>query len=120
MITEIAAGLRDWVVESLGDAGVTVSFEAPGKIAALPAVGLYLFEVVPVPLSRAERRPPLQLALHYLVTAWADHAERAHELLVKLMLRAMDGSRWHVEDGAFPIAPPSRTCRRTRSRSPSR
>jgi len=80
-----------------------LSLEAPGVRPTGRGVGLYLLELIQSPPPSTSRRPPLQLALRYLVTAWSDKPEDAHQMLVDLMFAAMENSDFQVEQEPVPL-----------------
>jgi hypothetical protein len=55
------------------------------------------------PPPSTNRRPPLQLILRYLVSAWSDKPEDAHQLLVQLMFSAMENKDFQVELESIPM-----------------
>jgi len=87
--------LREFITAIVG-AGVTVSPSAPAA-ATGRVVGCYLLEVVPAPAERSVRRPPLQVALRYLITTWDDDHLAAHRLLGQLLFAAMADDTLDVE-----------------------
>jgi hypothetical protein len=88
MIETIDARLVEWVQSVVGP--VTVSLEPPLTGSDEESVSVYLLELVRLPPPRGQERPPLQLALRYLVTVRADGPERAHHLLGELVLAALE------------------------------
>jgi hypothetical protein len=87
MIDRIDQKLTSWIQEALG--AVNVSLEPPSTGADARGVSLYLLDLVCSPPPRGARRPPLQFALRYLVTTWADQAEEAHRLLGEIVFAAL-------------------------------
>jgi hypothetical protein len=78
--------------------GVNVSLERPAlDQPAGRGVGLYLFELRERPPMRNTRREPLQLAVQYLVRAWAPDPADAHALLLDLAFAAMEEADFEVE-----------------------
>src|SRR5207253_2658567 len=65
---------------------------------------LYLMEVTPKPSSRGPRRPPLQVALTYLVTTWAPEPAASHRALGLLMFDAMKKPGVDVGPEPLPAA----------------
>jgi hypothetical protein len=103
MIEQADARLHDWALGVEPD--LDVSFGPPTNAHTTPrGVSLHLMELVPQPPPRGPERPPLQLALRYLVTTWADAVEDAHRLLGALVFAAMEQTDMQVElqplDGA--------------------
>jgi hypothetical protein len=81
--------IREWASATL--AGARVTHAPPGACEdGGSGVSLYLLEIRPAPAARGAERPPHQLALRYLVTAWAAEPEEAHRLLGELVFAAMD------------------------------
>jgi hypothetical protein len=68
---------------------VNVSLEPPSTSAGARGVSLYLLELVSSPPPRGANRPPLQFALRYLVTTWAEQADEAHRLLGEIAFAAL-------------------------------
>jgi hypothetical protein len=60
-------------------------------------VSLFLMELTSLPPMRGERRTPLQLALRYVVTTWAQDAGAAHRLLGDLVAAAMQEEDFEVQ-----------------------
>jgi hypothetical protein len=100
MIETVDARLVDWVQTVLGP--VPVSLEPPQADLDEEGVSLYLLELVRLPPPRGQERPPLQLALRYLVTTWADTPERAHHLLGELVLSALEQADLTVQLEPLP------------------
>jgi hypothetical protein len=102
LIDEVDRELKAWVGSVLG--GVAVSLAAPGDQTTGSGVGLYLLRVAKAPAARVgPGRPPLQLMLSYLVTAWSDDAEQAHHLLGELAFAALAHAEYEVEIEAAPV-----------------
>jgi hypothetical protein len=95
MIELVDARLVDWVRSVLGS--VSVTLEPPRANRAERGVSLYLLALDRLPPPRGTERPPLQLALVYLVTPWAEDVEQAHHLLGELVLAALDSAELTVE-----------------------
>lgn len=102
MASESDARLKDWVGSVIP--GVELSLEAPGTKKTGRGVGLYLLELVQSPPPSTSKRPPLQVVLRYLVTAWSDKPEDAHQMLVELMFAAMENMDFQVELEPIPLA----------------
>jgi len=100
MAEEFDRRLKDWVGTVLE--GVDVSLTSPEDQRTGRGVGLYLLELVQSPLPSTNKRPPLQLVLRYLITAWSDKPEDAHQMLVALMFAAMENKDFQVEMEALP------------------
>jgi len=101
MAEEFDMRLKDWVGTVLE--GVDVSLTPPEDQRSGRGVGLYLLELVQSPLPSTNKRPPLQLVLRYLITAWSDKPEDAHQMLVALMFAAMENKDFQVELEALPM-----------------
>lgn len=94
MIEEVDRKLQEWVSSVVGD--VEVRFDVPRDRPG-PAVWIYLLDLQSaLPEQRGERRP-LQMSLRYLITTWADEEPRAHALLGKLALAALERNDAQVE-----------------------
>ncbi len=102
MIETVDQRLKSWVERVLGD--TAVSLAAPARESVERGVGLYLLELGPAPVPRTARRPPLRLALSYLVTTGADSPERAHHLLGELVFAALDEPEFEVDLSPLPVA----------------
>jgi hypothetical protein len=102
MIDQVDQRLKDWVSGVLG--ATEVSLAAPSQAESGQGVGLYLMELVQTPAPRSVRRPPLQISLRYLVTAWAEEYEKAHRMLGVLMFAAMENSEFEVEQDPVPVS----------------
>ncbi|MCP5117259.1 MAG: carboxypeptidase regulatory-like domain-containing protein [bacterium] len=102
MIDETDQRLSDWVNSVLAD--VKVSLASPETQPKGKVVSLYLLDLAPVPSARGGRKiPPLQIALRYLVTAWADKPAVAHRLLGDLAFAAMEEEGFEVASEAPPV-----------------
>jgi len=93
--------LTDWVGAVVG-ARAQVALTAPADQHRGAGVSLFLMDLVSLPPMRGQRRAPLQLALRYLVTAWAEDAAAEHRLLGELVAAAMQ-----EEDFEVVLAPTS-------------
>ncbi len=111
MIDQIDERLSTWVEGVLG--GIKPQLTPPKDAEGTLAVNLYLLELVDDPLRRNTTRPPLQPALRYLVTTYADEPKDAHRLLGMLVYAAFAHEEFEVELkplphnswSAFKIAP---------------
>jgi hypothetical protein len=101
MAFEFDGRLKDWVGSVIQ--GAELSLEAPAGKKTGRGVGLYLLELIQAPPPSTTRRPPLQLALRYLMTAWSDTPEVAHQMLVAVMLAAMESTEFQVELEPVPM-----------------
>jgi hypothetical protein len=95
VIEQADARLRDWALAAVP--GLDISFAAPSNTHTGQGVSLHLMDLVRQPPPRGPNRPPLQLALRYLVTTWADTVEDAHRLLGQLVFAAMEQTDVEVE-----------------------
>ncbi len=102
MIDQVDQRLKDWVRTVLE--AIDVSFEPPSVAKKESGIRLYLVELAHTMQSRKGRRPPLQISLHYLVTAWADKPEDAHRMLGELVFAAMGNSEFEVVLDPIPVA----------------
>lgn len=94
MIDAASQQLEQWICKTLGLA--SVSFAPPGATKGKAGISCYLLELVENPPLRGARRAPLQLALHYLVTSWADSHEASQRLLGDLIFAAMEHEEYEV------------------------
>lgn len=101
MAEEFDERLRSWISSEVP--GAEVSLAAPKSQHSGRGVGLYLLELMQSPPPSTSKRPPLQLALRYLITAWSDKPEDAHEMLVGLMFAAMENRDFQVELEPIPL-----------------
>jgi hypothetical protein len=99
MIDQIDEQLREWVQKTLG---VSPSLAPPSDAPSDDEINLYLLELAERPPARGARRPPLQLTLRYLVTAWASQTEEAHRLLGELAFAAMEHPDFEVKLNPIP------------------
>jgi hypothetical protein len=101
MAFESDGKLKDWVGTVIP--GVELSLGAPDPRKTGRGLGLYLMELIQSPPPSSGRRLPLQVALRYLVTAWSDQPEDAHQMLVDLMFAAMESKDFQVEPETLPL-----------------
>lgn len=94
--------LEAWVKAVFDGEAVEVGFAPPGPGTSARLIGLHLFEAIPSPPLGTPRRPPLQAALRYLVTAWAATPAEEHRLLGELMFAALADPEMEVEKDALP------------------
>jgi hypothetical protein len=116
LIEQIDRQLKQWVekvlsASAIGETGTAeavppaaFSLAPPARDPAGCGVSCYLLELQDHPPARDTQRAPLQIALNYLVTAWAEQPEDAHRLLGRLVFAAMQEPEWEVL-----LAPPSET-----------
>jgi len=88
MIDRADEHVKEWIESALGVAPV---FAPPGADPLPAGVGVYLFGLEDAPPARSPKRPPLQLALRYLVTTADENVHEAHALLGKLAFQALEG-----------------------------
>jgi hypothetical protein len=81
---------------------VPVSLGAPGPKSTPKGIAVYLLDVSVDPPARSAKRPPLQVELRYLLTAWDDQEEESHRLLGSLLFAALDNPDFQVEPN--PVA----------------
>ena len=93
--------MLDWARRVVPD--VPVAIAPPPSSDAGTGVRIYLLSVAPVPAPRGSKRPPLQLALRYLVTTNADDDADAHRWLGVLAFDAMDTREWSVESDPLTV-----------------
>jgi hypothetical protein len=102
LIDQVDRRLQAWVGKVLD--GAQVSLAPPGKSLPEPGVGLYLMEIVNSPVAPDARSlAPQQIALRYLVTAWAEAAEDSHRLLGTLVFKALRNPDFQVELEPVPV-----------------
>src|SRR5436190_19967220 len=100
MIEKVDTQLTDWVKTLLK--GVDVSLAAPKPGETSRGVGLYLLELRDKPVPRGNTRPPIQIELHYLVTARASDPADSHALLSQLIFAAMANPDFEVDLEPLP------------------
>lgn len=101
MIDEADEKMLAWARRIVPD--VAVSIAPPLADDAEPGVRIHLLSIAPVQAARGAKRPPLELALRYLVTTTATDAADAHRWLGVLAFDAMDIREWSVESEPPPI-----------------
>jgi hypothetical protein len=87
--------LVDWAQRVLETSQITLT--PPNNSQSGQGVSLYLLSMASAFPAHASGRPPLQIALRYLVTTWADQPEEAHRLLGRLAFAAMETSEFEIE-----------------------
>jgi hypothetical protein len=65
---------------------------------------VFLLDVLHTPAHVTAKPSPLQLTLRYLVTAWAETPEDAHQLLADLAFSALGQADFQVEMEPLPVA----------------
>jgi len=111
MIDQADERMLEWARRVVPDVPVTIA--PPPSADATAGVRIHLLSLAPVPAPRGAKRPPLELALRYLVTTNADDEADAHRWLGVLAFDAMEARDWSVESEAidtelwraFEIAP---------------
>jgi hypothetical protein len=101
MIDQVDQRLSQWVATIVED--VPVTFAIPKDAQPGRGVSLYLCDMAGRPAARSERRPPLQILVRYVVSAWAEQAETAHRIVGELMFAAMQQAEFEVP--AEAVAP---------------
>jgi hypothetical protein len=87
--------VREWLRAIDPDADLSLA--PPGDDRPGLGVGLYLLGMAKRPAGRGSERPPLQVWLRYLVTAWAEEPERAQQLLLEICFAAMEDAEMEVD-----------------------
>jgi hypothetical protein len=95
MIGAVDDRLKAWVEAVL--TGVDVSLAPPDDSQTGRVANLYLMALADRPPLRSMKRPPLQLALDYLVTTGADTFQEAHRMLGELVFAAMENPEFQVD-----------------------
>ncbi len=102
MIDQVDTHVSEWIKGILSD--INVSLAAPKPSQTDRGVSLYLLELKDKPAPRSNTRPPLQIELRYLITAWANEPEQAHSLLGQLIFAAMGNTDFEVDLEPLPAA----------------
>lgn len=95
MIDEADDQMLAWAKRVVPD--VPASIAPPPAKDGEPGVRIHLLSLAPVPAARGAKRPPLELALRYLVTTSSANQADAHRWLGVLAFDAMDTTEWKVE-----------------------
>lgn len=101
MIDVVDARLKAWVETVVGTTEVALTPPRAGQ--GDPVIHLYLLQVVPSLSSPDNKRTPVSVMLHYLVTARADQPEQAHKLLGDLIFAAIDNPEFTLDFEPLPI-----------------
>jgi hypothetical protein len=101
MAFELDERLKDWVGSIVQQADFSLGTPVMKKDGR--GVGAYLLDILQTPPASTSKRPPLQLALRYLITSWSETPEEAHQMLVDLMFAAMDNLDFQVESQPIPL-----------------
>lgn len=88
MIDKADQQLKAWVSSVTSPVEAVLSL--PDDDATEIRIVLYLMDLAQAPIPRGTNRPPLQVLLRYLVTAWAPEPEEAHRLLGELLFAALE------------------------------
>ena len=102
MIEQTDQRLKQWAASLLNS--VNISLTPPGAVSSGEGISLYLMNLVAAPPPRGIKRPPHQIMLYYLVTAWAEDLEQAHRLLGTLLFAALEHNEFEVECEPVPVA----------------
>jgi hypothetical protein len=111
MIDQADERMLEWARKIVPD--VPVAIAAPPASDSDAGVGINLLSIAPVPAARGAKRPPLELALYYLVTTIAADEAEAHRWLGALAFDAMEVREWTISSEpldaevfrAFGVAP---------------
>jgi hypothetical protein len=111
LINIVDKQLTDWLMEVAGK--VPVVLNPPSEITAKPLISLYLTEVRYAANRAESARLPVQLTLCYLISTLSESELDAHEMLIKIIVAAMDVAEYetqldplpHSVWSAFGIAP---------------
>jgi len=101
MIEAIDQRLSEWIGSVLAE-DIEVSLLPPGHTGDRKIVGLYLKDILASAPTRGSRRPPLQVLLRYLVTAWSKSPQEAHQVLGQLLFAAMEHADYEVDLEPIP------------------
>jgi len=99
MIDTIDDRLEAWTNRVESDA--TVTFAAPGREKDVD-LGLYLIDLLPDAGAKGAAGAPVRVLLRYLVSASSQDSRRAHRLLGRLVVAALQETDFEVE-----LAPPA-------------
>ncbi|HEY8208860.1 MAG TPA: Pvc16 family protein [Myxococcaceae bacterium] len=100
-LDDAAAELRSWASTVLP--GVTVALGPPSREPAQEQVSLHLVQIEGHPPPRGPRRPPLQVDLHFLVTAVSPRPESELRMVGELLFAALARDDLDVTMG--PVTP---------------
>jgi hypothetical protein len=101
MIDQIDQQLQTWIQETLR---VPATLSDPIPPPKKPAIVFSLIELSERPALRSLHRPPLQITLHYLITAWDDSPIASHRLLGELIFAALEHPTYEVALDPLPTA----------------
>ncbi len=100
MFDDVDKELESWAKETFSN--LEVSFGKPTETDNL-SLCLYLLDLFPEPTGRAVRLPPLQITLRYLVVPQGAIISETHQLLGKLLVSAMENTRFEIEKEPLPF-----------------
>ena len=101
MIEETDEQMQEWARTVVPRVNVTVAAPPPDGKAA--GIYLTLLAIAPVPAPRGMKRPPLELALDYLVSTAGDDVPKAHGWLGTLAFAALDVASWKIVAHPVPL-----------------
>ena len=105
MIESVDQTLKAWLGTVFGNSqNLQISFGPPLAEGRGRGVGMYLMELGYDPPPRSVTRTSKQIALRYVVTAWAETPEEAHHLLGVIVFAAMDHPDFEVQLDPIPVA----------------
>jgi hypothetical protein len=100
VIDQVDRKLQEWVKNVVR--GVEVVLGPPSRLDGKHGVSLYLLSLAAPRPAWVNRHPAPRVALHYLVTAWAEEDEEAHSLLGKLILAVMEKREYELDLTELP------------------
>jgi carboxypeptidase family protein len=100
-LDDAAASLQRWASAVLP--GVSIALGPPAREASQDQVFLHLVQIEGHPPPRGPRRPPLQVDLHFLVSAAAPRPESELRMVGELLFAALARDDLEVELG--PVTP---------------
>lgn len=111
MFDEVDKQLEAWAKTISAD--LDVSFAVPIEATDKSSLCLYLLDVLPEPVGRGSRIPPLQMTLRYLVIPQTVVPSDSHRILGQLLISAMENTEFKVDKkpvtleiwNAFGLAP---------------
>ncbi len=93
--------MKRWIQSVAADA--SISLGPPRPETSGQGVSLYLLDLLRSSAMSAAKPAPLELTSRYLVTAWAEEPEAAHDLLTQLLFSAIENTEFELEREAPPI-----------------
>ncbi len=94
--------MKRWIESVLPDA--SISLGPPQSQPGGSGIGLYLLDLLRSSAMSAAKPAPLEITSRYLVTAWADQPETAHDTLTQLLFAALINSDFEVEKEAPSVS----------------